>query len=169
MPRHTEMTKRRCGTWILAALISPVFGQFGETLVQSKVHSAALISMVDGFNFIRRQGADLRNAMKADDVKVFDAVMWEVTDALLALPGISTKTQQNPTGITPRNARPDRIPRLAANLARLEQLFGRLSQDGGSPATHRLFRQAWLSARKMLSALPASVPTVDAKMYRGSR
>jgi hypothetical protein len=163
------MTKRRCGTSILAALIWPVFGQLDETLVQSKVHSAALISLVDGFNFIRRQGADLRNAMKADDVKVFDAVMWEVTDALLALPGIATKTPQNPAGITPRKARPDRIPQLAANLARLEQLLGRLSQDGGSPATHKLFRQARQRARKMLSALPASVLTVDAKTYRGSR
>lgn len=150
-------------------MIWPVFGQFDETPVQSKVHSAALISLVDGFNFILRQGADLRNAMKADDVKVFDAVMWDVTDALLALPGIATKTPQNPAGIAPRKARPERIPQLSANLARLEQLLGRMSQDGGRPATHRLFRQARQSVRKMLSALPASVPTVDAKTFSGSR
>jgi hypothetical protein len=161
---------RTCTTLILAAIAWRSFGQSGETVLPSDTRRAvAVANLVAGFNAIGQHAAKLRQAMKPGDAEAFEAVMEDVMSALMALPGISVRNPHNPETITPDQARPNRIAQLAPDLAGLEKFFGRLARTSGAPGGRKMFCQAQQNIKKMLAALPASLPTVDIQTLRGSR
>lgn len=101
--------------------------------------------------------------MSAEDADAFDAVMLDIMGALIALPVVGVAHSGDPTRITPRMPRYDRIPQIAPDLLALGKFFGRL-QEAGLPASNgRMFARARKDAQKMLAALPYLLPTVTAK------
>lgn len=92
--------------------------------------------------------------MSAEDADAFDAVMLDIMGALIALPVVGVAHSGDPTRITPRMPRYDRIPQIAPDLLALGKFFGRL-QEAGLPASNgRMFARARKDAQKMLAALP---------------
>lgn len=155
--------KRNSRILIVAALAWRSLGQSQNVAREPNALHSAVAVMVSQFNAIGGHAAKLRQAMTQKDAEAFDAVMRDVMSALMALPGISAKSPHNPETILPEKARPDRITQLGPDLVGLERFFERLSRTTGTAEDRKMFRDAQHNTRKMLAALPSSVPTVSSK------
>lgn len=135
---------------------SPVLGY------SAAIRSEAVLKLTDGFNALGRNAPTLRRSMSANDAEAFDSVMLDLVSALLALPSISRR-ESHRSAISPRDARPDRIPQIQPDLEGLDKFFGRLSAASSSAVGRKMFEHARKNVRKMLAALPDTLPTMKVK------
>jgi len=153
---------------ILAAAVWPVWSQSeGAILPSGRTRAAAVAGLTAGFNAIGGRASELSRVMTPNDAAAFDAVMRDVMGALMALPGVSYAPPRDLDTIVAK-PRPDRIGQLMPDLTGMERFFFRLSQISETPAKRRLFRRAQRDVAKILAALPAALPTVDARSFRSS-
>src|SRR5258708_7681688 len=126
---------------------------------RAAIRFQAVLNLTDGFNVLGGNATAYRKSMSVDDAAAFDAVMLDLMEALTALPGISTRGSHG-TEIAPRASRPDRIPQIQPELEGLDKFFGRLLENSSTTADRKMFERARKSARKMLAALPDTLPTI---------
>lgn len=157
---------RTWGLLILGAAVWPVFGQSEAAILPSgRSRAAAVADLTAGFNDIGCRASELSRNMTPNDAAAFDAVMRDVMSALMALPGISYAPSRD-RDIFVAKPRPDRIGQLTADLTGMEWFFFRLSQTSETPAQRRLFQRAQKDVAKILAALSAALPTVDARSFQ---